>query len=305
MASGLSFEKRLSALKNQLEFKLRIPFYTRTQKYSVKYIVKVSNHSNAVRDYQMLIPVPLNTSYQTILKQPHFNSATVEILRDSVFGNVGALFAGEIEGDGVVKVEQDFEVEVKPRNIVKSEEWIVSNVCKHTEIQNVEQKSGDYEGIEALRVLNQKVVESLVYGDPISGLYKAQDALSREKVDCGGFDSYLVALAQNRGYKARIVSGFWAGYRNNTMHAWLEVQLPDGSVVPLDPSIEQLAKHGRTKKSGKFGFVGSDRIVFSHGCCLSFVINGQKKEVEILQHPLLLPHDPNLRYELEVQVNRL
>jgi len=90
------------------------------------------------------------------------------------------------------------------------------------------------------------------------------------------------------GYSSPDGSGFWLGYEKNGMHAWLEVQLPDGRWLPADPSVEALRKAGRIKKSGGLGFVGSDRAVFSYGCDIQ-LDNQFGYAVDILQVPFILP----------------
>ncbi len=310
MKSGLSLEKRIRIFWHSISGRLNLAFYTRKQNYRVKYQVEVLNASDQVRNFQILLPVPLSNEYQTVTKQPSFNLNDFKLITDKDFGNVAAMYSGEIGARQRVILRQDFEVEVSPRTISKpSDEMMSLRSCRHFKNETMKELNNENnlvdEDLLTLKKLNDEVVSKLVYGDAISGLYTSEEVLKREKVDCGGFDTLLASMAQEKGYAARVVSGFWAGYEKNTMHAWLEVQLPDGRVVPLDPSVEKLASQGRTTKSGKFGFVGSDRIVFSRGCCLPFQINGQEMTVELLQHPFLLPHDPDLRYSLDAKVETL
>lgn len=294
--------------------KLKLPFYTRVQNYRVKYSVRIYNDSSYKRDFQIILPLPQETDYQTITKQPNFEPGSFDFMRDAVYGNAAALHRGEVNANGYKELTVNFEVRASPRAVGTYEgKEFAAKICKHLRLD--EAASNDWklydcndlknEDLETVECINNKVVENLTYGNPIPGLYTANQALTVNKVDCGGFDSLLAGLLSERGFKARIVSGFWAGYKENTMHAWLEVLLPNGTLVPLDPSVQQLARQGRTKKSGDFGFLGSDRIVFSHGCCLPFMINGQEIKIDLLQHPHLLPHDPDLHYILRLDVKRL
>jgi hypothetical protein len=308
------YKQNLTACwRRKISEKLRLPFYTREQRYNVEYKVRIFNESDFRRDYQLILPAPQETDYQTIIHQPVFKPEGFRLMRDSAYGNVAALYGGEIEAKGYAELIMKFEVAVKPRDIGDGGDVLFrSHLCKHVKTRA---NSNNYKNFVCeqeyqdvllkLKCLNDKVVKQLYYGNPIPGLYTADQALDLEKVDCGGFDSLLAALAIDNNMEARIVSGFWAGYEKNTMHAWLEVKLPDGKIVPLDPSVEHLAQLGRTKKSGGFGYLGSDRIVFAVGCCLPFSVNGQEIKIDLLQHPYLMPHDPDLRCELHLNVKRL
>ncbi|MDO8559575.1 MAG: transglutaminase domain-containing protein [bacterium] len=132
------------------------------------------------------------------------------------------------------------------------------------------------------------VITHLRYGEPISGLYRASEALRLPQVDCGGFATLLGALLLARGIPVRLVVGFWAGYAEAGMHAWLECDNGSGAWAALDPSVEQLYRNGRTWKSGRKFFVGSDRVVVSLGADLEFSLAGQKVSAPLLQHPLVV-----------------
>ncbi len=139
-----------------------------------------------------------------------------------------------------------------------------------------------------LHRINRYVIAHLTYGDPIPGLYSAEDALTKPRVDCGGFDSLFIALCLALGIPARLISGFW---KEGSMHAWLEAQLEDGTWIPADPSVEQLFALKRTRRSGRLGFVDNDRIAFSLGSLIPIEINGQHLTVPLLQHPFVYAPD--------------
>lgn len=117
----------------------------------------------------------------------------------------------------------------------------------------------------SIREANEFVIGYLRYGDPIDGLYTAEEARKKRVVDCGGFDTLLQDELTKKGIKSNVVAGFW---NTGVMHAWLEIE----GGIPADPSMEYLRRQHRTKKSGRLGFVGSDRIAISAGG-------------EFLQHP--------------------
>ena len=108
---------------------------------------------------------------------------------------------------------------------------------------------------------NEFVIAYLTYGNAIDGLYTAEQAREQRVVDCGGFDALLQDELKKKGIESKVVAGFWS---DGGMHAWLEI-VHSGECIVADPSMEYLRRQGRTRKSGKLGFVGSDRIAFSIG----------------------------------------
>ncbi len=130
---------------------------------------------------------------------------------------------------------------------------------------------------QVMKMCNEFVIGYLSYGNPIDGLYTAKEAREKRVVDCGGFDTLLQDELQKKGIQSNVVAGFWS---DGKMHAWLEIE----GTIPVDPSVEYLRRQGRTKKSGRLGFVGSDRIAISSGG-------------EFLQHPFLLKEDKDITYE--------
>jgi hypothetical protein len=141
---------------------------------------------------------------------------------------------------------------------------------------------------EVASKINAHLVRTLVYGDPIDELYSDLDALLRPRVDCGGYDALFVSLCRANNIPARIVNGFFLDGTKNNMHAWAEFQDEKGHWIPVDPSMEQLAKKGRTKKSGRFGYIGSDRLQLSQGCDIPIEWNNKQYSAPLLQHPFIL-----------------
>ena len=131
--------------------------------------------------------------------------------------------------------------------------------------------------INTIRQANEFVIGCLQYGNAIEGLYTAQQAREKRIVDCGGFNTLLQDELKKKGIESSVVAGFW---NTGAMHAWLEIE----GGIPADPSVEHLKRLGRTKKSGRLGFVGSDRIAISSGG-------------EFLQNPFLSGETAQLHYE--------
>ena len=73
------------------------------------------------------------------------------------------------------------------------------------------------------------------------------------------------------------------------MHAWAMIALPDDKILPFDPSSEILFSSATSTKSGGFGWIGSDHIVFSLGCDFPIIIDGRSVGVDILQNAFVYP----------------
>lgn len=282
-------------------------FYMRTRRFPVCYDVTVKNASEAAQRFFLAVPVPPNTEQQEVLHVPMFSPRAADVLTDGRYGNRYAVLQGELKPGEVASFQESFVMLVKPFKYRSARRFFLedyrdspSEAARRYRAPNrfvqsddarirrlaEELRGPDTDAVSVLRRLNRYVVTRLKYGDPIVGLYSSADALTRKYVDCGGFDALLSALAMSLGIPARIVSGFWAaGKTKNDMHAWVEFRLPDGTWMPADPSVEHLARHGRTKKSGRFGFVGSDRVVLSYGCEVPLELGGRTVYADILQHP--------------------
>lgn len=142
-----------------------------------------------------------------------------------------------------------------------------------------------------VRSMYEYTLRNLTYGNPIRGLYSSEESMQKKCVDCGGFSSVLQNLLKKEGINARIVAGFWAGYDQSTMHAWLEYEHSPKLWVPLDASTDFLQQHKRTYKTGGCGFVGSDRIVVSLGSHHTFTSHSVSTTIDILQTPIIITDD--------------
>lgn len=153
--------------------------------------------------------------------------------------------------------------------------------------------------------LYQLTLDFLTYGKPTVGLYSYKQAVEERITDCGGFATFLISLLNAAGIPAHLVVGYLIkdniktkistlfGFRVLdlgflTIHAWLEVLLPDGSWFPLDPSIDWRRSRGLTKREGGFGFIPADRLVTSFGCDFKIKINNKDYQIDIFQQPIYL-----------------
>jgi len=271
--------------------------HTRAFSGKRNYFFEVSLEIESAQGCEVWLPIPPSTTTQTKKKEKF--SSSVKYLQDEKFANQVALF--EISKT-VVKTSLTYqlEVEIAPKKIdsfsgnlkdyqgKEAQLYLESDSYFNKETPRIKKIVGDLVGSkeeigQIVPLLNNFVKEKLVYGAPIEGLYSAQDALEKSKVDCGGFDSLLGALLRASGIPCRLVSGFLMGYPGEHMHAWLEFLTPQGDWVPLDPSMEWLRKEGRDWKPGGLGEAGNDRLVISYGTNIKI----RDKTFPLFQHPLV------------------
>lgn len=284
------------------------PFYDISQEFRVSLSAEVQNTAADIRSILLIFPVPNSNEYQQIKSDILFSPEGCFRAADSLYNNRYAWWRLRIAGRETLAIRETFEITVKPlecgltKGSLDDYARLSSRLYKRYREPNtflnpadpriqriVHETIGSEKGIGAvLSLLNEYVVSRLVYGNPIIGLYPFSAALEKEKVDCGGFATILVSLLIAAGIPARIVSGFFAGYKENLMHAWVEALLPDGNWFPLDPSMEKLSREGKTKKSGRIGFVGSDRVAFSTGCDIPIFADGKEVRADILQNPIII-----------------
>ena len=284
--------------------------YTKSQTHELTYSIVLSTKDT--QPITIAIPLPPDTNHQKIqnltLHLPH----TTEI-QDTTFGNRILIASieprtekmevpvfrclvtttpnhGQMPGDGRMPCAPT------QNRLVHTEDARIQTLARH-----VGQGSSTQ---EKARHINTHLINHLTYGDPIDGLYSDLDALTRPRVDCGGFNMLFVSLCLANDIPARIVSGFWLDGIKNDMHAWAEFQVEDGRWIPVDPSVEQMVRQGRTHKSGRFGFVGSDRLTLSVGCDIPITWNNKIFHAPILQHPFILEGSSQARCRGDIHVAR-
>lgn len=307
---------------------LGLSFFTKQQKYAFSYKINLKNKTTKSKEAFLVFPIPASrpagqaANIQKIRGETTFIPNDAETRKDEIYGNKYGIWMVKMAPRENKVFEMNFGVDVSPapqsgKNIIQSfrgytniskdlHKFCVSNkyICVGDERIKAYAKiirAGSDDVLEVMRRLNDFVITYLEYGNPISGLYTCPEALDKKHVDCGGFATLFASLAIAIGVPCRIVSGFWAGYKKSSMHAWVEFMLPDGNWIAADPSVEQLFRRGRTSKSGQFGFVGSDRIAFSYGCDIPIAVDGKMIYVDILQNPYLYPIENADGIEMEVE----
>lgn len=291
----------------------------RPRRFSAVYRISLSCLKKGDREVTLLFPLPRSGIFQKILVEPRFIGASVDVQREQRYGNPYAISFIRFSGSETKVVEMHFQAEVFPSKL-PTKKFFLSEYSKNGQspyyqantfihshnarIQEIAQRfmREQNEVLPLLRSAYEYVLSHLRYGHPISGLYSTQDALERECVDCGGFNTLFIALCRAMGIPSRLAVGFFAGYTENTMHAWSEVQMPDGSWVAFDPSIEYLRRRRATVKPGGFGSVGSDRLLFSYDCDFVVDIFGRKERLDILQNAVLFPQDSASDVEVKTKL---
>lgn len=302
--------------------------YTQDQNYKFSYKISVKNISQKQQKSTLVVPVPLDIQKEQSVVWVQFQPDLTNYFIEQKFHNSYLLYPVDLQPAENFEIEESFQVSVFPYHPKLSQtftfddyklspeikkQFFSSNKYiqfEHPEIQKLayQIKGSEQNVIAVARKINDFVIDYLEYKNPILGLYSALEALEKKEVDCGGYDTLFVALCLAIGIPARVVSGFWAdpnvGLRpsDEMMHAWAEFMLPNGEWISVDPSIEQLFLQRRTNKSGRFGFVGSDRVVFSKGCDIPLQINGQTYSTDILQNAFVAPQNDDLTVEIFCQV---
>jgi len=290
--------------------------------YKISYSVSLNNVSELHNKVFLALPVPPNIPNQVIRSgitfTPGYRKAT-----ENKFGNQIVFWEESLNGNSGKTWEEEFDIIVKPRKVIMNESWSLNHYKKANSLhlesnRHVNGEDGRIKGVAASLVdgeanlvsvskrIYEYVVNSLEYGKPIEGLYSLEDALSGKPVDCGGFSSLLASLFRSVSVPSRIVSGFWADGRfseaSKKMHAWVEILLPNGEWFPLDPSVDYLRRHGRSKRVGGFGETGSDRIIFSFGSDLSIKADGREFNVDILQNPIVISDRGETSFERSASI---
>lgn len=296
------------------------------REYYVSYSVSLKNLSGTDNNVIVMLPVPPNEVYQIVAGIPAFTWGYRKT-SDVKFSNQVVFWQGILQPNAEKYYAENFEIAVSPRKVVINPSWTLRDYLQAKDspeynlyLQAEEHLSGQNERIRNLassilsseqnlllsvQKLYEYVIGNLDYGNPIRGLYSYGDALGRKTVDCGGFSSLLGSLCRAISIPAKIISGFWAesdiAEASKKMHAWLEILLPNGEWLPLDPSIDYLRRHGRSSKEGGFGVTGSDRIAFSSGSDIPLQIGEHSMSLDILQNPVVFA--ANGADSLEIKTN--
>ncbi|PIT92553.1 MAG: hypothetical protein COU08_01915 [Candidatus Harrisonbacteria bacterium CG10_big_fil_rev_8_21_14_0_10_42_17] len=306
----MPFFKRIKQRIHQTRERLGLRFFTHSQQYRARYHVYIRNEHSQQNPISLVIPTPPHSPTQEITTASSLTPAGFHRDIDPQFRNHYAVWRFNLKPHATLDIDQRFDVCVRPaRHILstrfslndyaslqkKYEPYLTPNTYIRLStkvIKLAKHLAGDKKNLfHILSAINRYITKHIPYGNPITGLYSSEDALTLHRVDCGGFDILFVALCVALHIPARVVSGFFAGYDNNGMHAWAEVLLPDETWFPVDPSMEQRSHLGTTTRSGRFGFVGSDRVAFSYGTHIPLHINGAIHHAPILQHPFIVsPH---------------
>lgn len=278
---------------------LGLAAYTHPQTYRITLTVRIDSDGSP-RSGVTIIPLPQKTDYQHIKEPIRFSDERVSRAHDAHFGNEYALFSWSLSAGESASVTMHAEVSVRPRRFSRVVHGDANHADSHclslsdARIKAISKSvcGSTASGDEKIKRLNAYAVESLTYGNPQRGLYTASEALDRDAVDCGGFDTLLCSLCITAGIRARVVSGFWPGTDAlKSMHAWCEIMGENCEWIPADPSIEHLVRAGRDRtRSGRLGFVGSDRVVFSIGCDIPIELpDGSNEMIHVLQFPSSFP----------------
>lgn len=306
---------KIKKFLHRLKENFGLVFYLKPQLFSFSYSCRIENLSSESNEITVIFPVAGEIDSQKIKKEPVFNPAGYKEDSDVKFKNRYVWWRVVLPPKESAEFSETGEVEVLPnafsfeksdfrlddyrdvKSVSEYQLYLFSDYYlngRDEKIKLLAEKTVGREQrvIEVARKLYEFTIDYLTYGNPIKGLYSFKEAMAKREVDCGGFASFLGSLCMAKGIPSRIVAGFWAAHHNHNngqppMHAWLEFMLPDGRWLPADPSVGHLFARGRTNKSGGFGFVGSDRIIFSRGSDILLEIEDKKIAIDILQNPIV------------------
>lgn len=303
------FEKILNKILSPLT-DIQSDFSIHPQTYQVEQSIEVLAYGDTLGE--LVLPVPASADFQEVYPQDK-----QELLFDPLYHNnyerlPFKLFTGKtfkairryrIKRRPQMGTSEGFKLSGYKNNPLLDKKYLRSNRYVSLELPEIKkiaeevlqkQKMLDL----ALKRVNEYVIKQLAYGRPKTGLYSVSEALSGQTVDCGGYDTLFVSICLALGIPARVVSGFWLGYEKNEMHAWVELQLPNGKWLPADPSVEALRKSGGTKKLGALGFIGADRVTMSYGCDIQ-LDRDNDFVTDILQVPFVLPRNEQVQVSVK------
>lgn len=284
-----------SILKKPLET-FRLLSYTKPQTLAITQHHRL--HPTKKTRY-FIVPLPIKTPTQQLINLP---TTAPTSQRAVVSKNYSiAVFYGEgikttdITVDFVVRTSPTISTTKAPFPMQKQKNFSIKNNYINPSdpavVALVARVGVDQDILTTAARMYEFVLGYLTYGNVTDGLYSYRDAIKMRTVDCGGFCTLLASLLGNVGIESRLVVGFLATPKKNAsliMHVWLEIVLPDRTTFPLDPSVDWRRRKGQSTRWGGFGFVGSDRIVFSYGADHTITIGESSCVVPFFQQPTLI-----------------
>ncbi len=289
--------------------RMRLTSPSRRQSFIIRSFCEIENTQIYEQAFSVVIPIPQNTPFQIFHKKIEWTCAEVEMQKEEAFGNVFAVWKGKLAAKSKKQCRYTVHVRItpiasaSPRDFTDCSFYEARNEpdvrCVSPSDSRVQEISrglflGKPGASAYMRRAYEYVIRHLNYGSPIQGLYTVHDALTRKEVDCGGFSTLLSSILLRGGIQARVVSGFFApSFGIDSMHAWVEACIAPDKWMPLDPSADYLFRQGRAlRRSGRFGFVGSDHVAYSYGCDLSLIFDGRQYTAPFLQHPFFISPQP-------------
>jgi hypothetical protein len=89
-----------------------------------------------------------------------------------------------------------------------------------------------------------QIVEAMPYRNPIGAVNNFVTPFSEmfgvPQFVCGDQAAYMAAALEMRGYDALVIKG-----NGPATHAWVEVKMPDGSLIEVDPWNNQFESKNR------------------------------------------------------------
>jgi hypothetical protein len=288
-------------LKNYLSIPLewlKLLPRTKKQDYLIHRAVNIEN-----KDFKYcLVPLPTNTNGQQILGPVKLIPKPAIMLQTKNY-NVAVYKRAELRDRFIVMealVERYPVVAKISKNIVRNSYHTTyfsegNQYIDPTDLQIEQIAQAIFSDTDQVVTLTKEafnyVVSELNYGSSTTGLYTYKDALRKKEVDCGGFATLLISLLGAARIPARLAVGFLkttARYNNLSMHVWVEVLLPDGSVYPIDAANHWRRNRGKTSRWGGLGYISSDHLVFSYGEAQSLNIEGVEYQFPLLQEPIFI-----------------
>lgn len=264
---------------------LRLVQYTKEQ---------VWDYESAQISCPVIIPEPLETSYQHVLQSRYSTKPQLIEKEENEHHSISlAIFSKQkqtVKGNWTVKVKPIVQNKLEPITSVRNFQdntYISSTDPRIVALKNRIVSSGD-SGLIQTRKLYNFVLSYLEYKNPIMGLYSYEEAFEKRQVDCGGFCTLLASLLASVHISSSLAVGFLKTVTPPyaAMHVWLEIHMKDGSIFPLDPSVDWRRRKGISRRWGGFGYIGSDRVVVSYGTDIFLTIHGKKMHFPIVQHPV-------------------